>query len=139
MKIVSFKIKRLLNVFFNYITSPIKSYKTKRLQAKYQKNNILDFEKLTKCKHATTLELMRLTEKKSKIGDNDFKFLNEELEKGRMFLNSEKNKEVIKSPCFYDPEIVDIHNENLRNNSPSLAELKKIQKDRATNFLKKKF
>jgi len=145
MKTLFLTLKKQLNVFFNYVLLQIKASKFKQLEAEILKENIIVLEKLTNTKHEHILKLMRLTNKNSKVGDNDFKFLNEELQKDRVKIitNDILNKTVAKSPRFYEPEIIDIHNENLNENAPSIYALyetettnAKLQLDRKKRKLK---
>lgn len=61
--------------------------------------------------------------------------LNEELIKGKAHIMS-IHKYVSKTPFLYDPDVVDIHNENYHNNKFTLSEILKQESEYVKNSLK---
>lgn len=113
-----FSLKNKLNNFFNKISNTVESILKIYLKKREAKKNKIKFE-------GDNIGLIDrinfITNFDYDYGDNKMVELNNEL------MNRRKLIAPAIRPCFYDPEINEIHNENLDN--PNLRPLSQIIKD----------
>jgi hypothetical protein len=124
------------NLWFKYVTNP-KFEREKIKKAKDEANKHKEnFEK----KHNTAVEHIKQLMFNDKLYSEHYggriDFRNEELLKGRKHL-LKYAKYVNKVPKFYEPEICDIHNENLNLNGSSLKAIMDKQDKLSYDDLKK--
>jgi hypothetical protein len=100
-----------------FFDEPYHRYIENKAKAKKQKQYIRGFNSLTGVDYTRVLSIM---DKDKNRPDNYYEHINEELTKHRKLIQSQKFSY---TPMFYEPEIIDIHNENLNPNEPSLKEL----------------
>jgi hypothetical protein len=106
-----------LRIKSRFFVEPYLRYKENTSKAKKQKEYIRGFNSLTGVDYTRVLSIM---DKDKSRPDNYYEHINEELTKHRKLMQSQKFSY---TPKFYEPEIIDIHNENLNPNVPSLKEL----------------
>lgn len=142
----SFK-RKIDNLIFRFFKKPYQNYIQKRI-AKKNVNDIhkrfiksfnLQPNRIIEIMYRTDIAAQRLTMKPKtvKMTDEEYKaFLLEERRQSANSLN--KMKQYIKASLFYEPEIIEIHNENLDNNKgPSLSQLVARDTTEATSSLTK--
>jgi hypothetical protein len=118
---------RIKTIYLNYV---------KKRQHKKELNNLIkNFEKTYKVSVKRINEIIKhpkvYSETILKRG-----YYNDELKKGRRHI-SDVNEFVKKTPFLYEPEIIDIHNENCHNNKFTLDKLIKKENNLSYEFLKK--
>jgi hypothetical protein len=106
-----------LSIKSRFFIKPYRRYKENTSKAKKQKEYIRGFNSLTGVDYARVLSIM---DKDKSRPDNYYEHINEELTKHRKLMQSQTFSY---TPKFYEPEIIDIHNENLNPNAPSFLEL----------------
>jgi len=105
----------ILNLWSKYITGPIKSRRELKKQIAQRNAAIKSFEKTYGVSHKATLRAMKIGVPQEQTRDE---YLTEQLHKHL------KNMNYSKAPCFYEPEICDIHNDNPdRLSHPTLKEV----------------
>lgn len=126
------KIKNYFKaLYFNYITKP-KWDKENKIKA----NNIKkEFEEKQKVSIERIKEIM-FHEKLVFKNNNKLEYLNEKLVEGRANVIKE-SKYVSHIPAFYEPEICEIHNENLHLKNKTFNELILDENENARLMLKK--
>jgi hypothetical protein len=157
IKKIMWNIKlHLSNFIYRNFKKPIQEKKEKILIEKAKKELIKNFENNIGVKHKAVLRLNDIVNKDFSLGEKQ-KYLNDKLKEGARAMVSYTNK----SPMYYDPEIVNIHNEfnELREtptfkniieeendlNSQRLREQeyqfyrKNYSKEKKLNLLKKRF
>jgi hypothetical protein len=114
---MKFKIKRFFfNLWFKYIKLPYLNYLDKKNERDFKKNVIKSFEKQFHVHPDVIKEAIIANEKINWGKKPNVKFTYDEYQ---IFLTEELKKSAIltqktrKSPFFYDPEIIDIHNESV--------------------------
>lgn len=130
--------KKLKNVWVKFVKEPIlRTYQKNKEKRELNKKLInirKDFENRFNVKVKHVKELMY---PKGVIPTNDsFErqvFLNQELEKARKLLSDPRN--VNKHVFFYEPEMVDIHNESTHLLTKDLNEIKKLDYENAKTVL----
>lgn len=119
------------NWWFNNVKNPIKQKKGKREREKYVKELKDNFSKKFNVDVEKTIKIMTQSAYSSYEVDND-KLLVE----NRLDIN--KRKTLYKfAPFVYEPEIVDVHNENLNLDNPPMNEIITTDNDKALNDLTK--
>lgn len=112
------KIKSFFNtLYFKYVTNP-KWKKEREIKNKKFKK---DFEEKQKIAVNRIKEIM-YHDKVYFENNTKLQYLNEKLVEGKVNVNK-MSKFVSHIPAFYEPEICEIHNENLHLNTKSLNEL----------------
>jgi hypothetical protein len=105
----------ILNLWPKYITEPIKSRRDLKKQTAQRNAVIKDFEQRYGVSHKATLRAMKIGVDQEQTRE---KYLNEQLH------NHLKTMDYSKAPCFYEPDICEIHNENPdRLDHPPLKEV----------------
>jgi len=141
MKEIKNITEKVKNLWIKYIKEPIfrtyKKNKEKRELDRKIANIRKDFEKRFDIK---INDVKRLMYPKGVVPTNNpFErqvFLNQELEKAKKLLSNPKN--VNRHVFFYEPEIVEIHNESTYLLTKDLAEIKKIDYEDSKAELRKK-
>ena len=119
------------NWFNKTITQPIKDKKIKRAHDKYIKELKYNFSKKFNVNIDKTINIMNGPGySPSNVNNSDL------LVKNRIEMN--KTKTILGnriSPFLYEPDIIDIHNENININegNPTFQELIKIENEKASN------
>lgn len=125
----SFK-EKMINLFIKYIKTPIlvciikietykQNLKDKKIRQQFEENTGVSIDRI---KFMTSFD--------GKYGDSKIDYYNEKLKNSRQSINSTN------IPCFYEPEIVSVHNENLDTyNFNPLSEVVKKDNDEAKNIL----
>jgi hypothetical protein len=146
----SFKVRFLnsLNIFFNKfknlkfllaiknwwylnITKPSKEKKDKKEHEEYVKELKSNFSKKFNVNVEKTIEIMSQPGYSPHVVDNDRLLI-----ENRLDIN--KRKSLYKfAPFVYEPKIVDVHNENLNTNNPTIDEIKSIDSNKANDDLNK--
>jgi hypothetical protein len=133
--------KKVKNIWVKYVKEPIlrtyKKNKEKRELNRKIANIREDFEERFKIKIKDVKELMY--HEKVSTTNNPFErqvFLNQELEKAKKLLSDPKN--VNNHVFFYEPEMVEIHNESTYLLTKDLNEIKRIDFENSIAELRKK-
>lgn len=119
------------NWWFNNITNPIKQKRVKRQNEKYVKELKDNFAKKFNVDVEKTIKIMSQSAYSPYEVDNDRLLI-----ENRLDIN--KRKSLYKfAPFIYEPEIVDVHNENLNPNNPSINEIISNDNNKASDDLDK--
>jgi len=119
------------NWWFNNITKPIKQKRAKKEHENYVKELKANFAKKFNVDVEKTIKIMSQSAYSPYEVDNDRLLI-----ENRLDIN--KRKSLYKfAPFIYEPEIVDVHNENLNPNNPSVNEIISTDNDEALNDLTK--
>ncbi len=121
-------VKEKINItWYNIIIKPFLNYLDKKKKEREHVNLVNEFEK----KFSTDIDRVKYIMYKD--DDNNHinidpvgheKYLNEKLLEGRGHM-LKIHKYVNKTSFLYDPEIIDIHNDNLNPNAPTISEISK--------------
>lgn len=132
-------VKFIFNLWSNNVTKPIQERKAKKEHEKYVKELKANFNEKF---NVDTNHINKLIDATKANLNEDYKI--DHLIENSVEINKLKSKLKI-SPFFYEPEIVDIHNENLNFENPELYRLidddNRIAKNELTkqeNFIKRK-
>lgn len=111
---IKFKIKRFFsNLWFKYVKKPYLNYLDKKEKHNFHKNVIKSFEKQFGVHPDIVKEAIIANEKKYWGKKPNVKFSHKEYE---LFLKEQLKKSAKPNngvPFFYEPEIIDIHNESI--------------------------
>ena len=117
------------NWWFNNIKNPIKQKRAKKKRENYVKNLKANFAKKFNVDIEKTLRVMKHPNFSPYEIDNDRLLID-----NRLDIN--KRKSLYKfAPFIYEPEIVDVHNENLSLNNPPINEIILTGDDKAVSDL----
>lgn len=117
------------NLWFKYVMSPRQKRKEKQLEKENIKNLKKRFEKDFNISPESVVKMINTDNKHQTSRD----YLNEKLVEGRIAMRSSFG---YKTPYLFDPEIIDIHNENIdRPSYPSIERIKSNDNDATTNIL----
>jgi hypothetical protein len=125
------------NWFYNKVIKPYQTKKAEREHKKYIKDLQNNFSKKFNVDVEKTIKIM------NGPGYSPHKYDTDELlVKNRIEMN--KTKDILgnrMSPFLYEPDIIDIHNENLNINegNPTFQELVKIENDKASSSAFKQY
>lgn len=119
------------NWWFNNVKNPIKQKKAKIEREKYVKELKDNFSKKFNVDVEKTIKIMSQSAYSPYEVDNDRLLI-----ENRLDIN--KRKSLYKfAPFVYEPEIVDVHNENLNLNNQTINEIISTDNDKASNDLTK--
>jgi hypothetical protein len=119
------------NWWFNNIKNPIKQKRAKKERENYVKELKANFAKKFNVDIEKTIRVMNHPNFSPYEVDND-----RLLVENRLDIN--KRKSLYKfAPFIYEPEIVDVHNENLNTNNPPINEIINSDDDKSRNELTK--
>ena len=119
------------NWWFVNITNPIKQKKAKKEHENYVKELKDNFAKKFNVNVEKTIKIMSQSAYSPYEFDNDRLLI-----ENRLDIN--KRKSLYKfAPFIYEPEIVDVHNENLNLDNPPINEIITSDNDKASNDLTK--
>jgi hypothetical protein len=119
------------NWWFNNIKNPIKQKRAKKERENYVKELKANFAKKFNVDVEKTIRVMNHPNYSPYEVDND-----RLLVENRLDIN--KRKSLYKfAPFIYEPEIVDVHNENLNTNNPPINEIINSDDDKSRNELTK--
>ena len=125
------------NLWLKYVINP-KFEREKIKKAKDEANKYKEnFEKLHNTAVEHVKQLMFHDKVYSEYHGGKLNFRNEELLKGRKHIHKNSNYYVNRIPKFYEPEICEIHNENLNLNGSSLKAIMGKQDKSSYDDLKK--
>ena len=132
-------VKFIFNLWVNNVTKPIQERKAKKSREKYVKELKNNFNETF---NVDTNHINKLIEVTKPNLNEDYKI--DHLIENSVEINKLKSKGKV-APFIYEPEIVDIHNENLNLENPELYKLiddnNRIAKNELTkqeNFIKRK-
>ena len=132
-------IKNIFNFWYNNVTKPIQERKAKKEREKYVKELKKNFNETF---NVDTNHINKLIDATKPNLNEDYKI--DHLIENSVEINKLKSKSKV-APFIYEPEIVDIHNENLNLENPELHKLidddGRIAKNELTkqeNFIKRK-
>lgn len=132
-------IKNIFNFWYNNVTKPIQERKAKKEREKYVKELKKNFNETF---NVDTNHINKLIDATKPNLNEDYKI--DHLIENSVEINKLKSKGKV-APFIYEPEIVDIHNENLNLENPELHKLidddSRIAKNELTkqeNFIKRK-
>lgn len=132
-------VKFIFNLWSNNVTKPIQERKAKKSREKYLKDLKNNFNETF---NVDTNHINKLIDATKPNLNEDYKI--DHLIENSIEINKLKSKGKV-SPFIYEPEIVDIHNENLNLENPELHKLidddGRIAKNELTkqeNFIKRK-
>ena len=128
-------MKKFFTEIFSLLEKYYLNYIKKRQRKKELNNLIENFEKTYK---VSVKEIDEIIKHPKVYSETILKrgYHNDELKKGRRHI-SDVNEFVKKTPFLYEPEIIDIHNENCHNNKFTLDKLIKKENNLSYEFLKK--
>lgn len=119
------------NWWFNNIKNPIRQKRAKKERENYVKELKANFAKKFNVDVEKTIRVMNHPNYSPYEVDND-----RLLVENRLDIN--KRKSLYKfAPFIYEPEIVDVHNENLNTNNPPINEIINSDDDKSRNELTK--
>jgi hypothetical protein len=119
------------NWWFNNIKNPIRQKRAKKERENYVKELKANFAKKFNVDVEKTIRVMNHPNYSPHEVDND-----RLLVENRLDIN--KRKSLYKfAPFIYEPEIVDVHNENLNTNNPPINEIINSDDDKSRNELTK--
>ena len=119
------------NWWFNNIKNPIRQKRAKKERENYVKELKANFAKKFNVDVEKTIRVMYHPNYSPHEVDND-----RLLVENRLDIN--KRKSLYKfAPFIYEPEIVDVHNENLNTNNPPINEIINSDDDKSRNELTK--
>lgn len=132
-------VKFIFNLWSNNVTKPIQERKVKKSREKYLKELKNNFNETF---NVDTNHINKLIDATKPNLNEDYKI--DHLIENSVEINKLKSKGKV-APFIYEPEIVDIHNENLNLENPELYKLidddSRIAKNELTkqeNFIKRK-
>jgi hypothetical protein len=132
-------VKFIFNLWSNNVTKPIQERKAKKSREKYVKELKKNFNETF---NVDTNHINKLIDATKPNLNEDYKI--DHLIENSVEINKLKSKGKV-APFIYEPEIVDIHNENLNLENPELHKLidddGRIAKNELTkqeNFIKRK-
>jgi hypothetical protein len=128
LKKIIFDIKNYIPLLiYRFIKKPIQEKKERKLVEEAKKDLIKNFEKSFNVNHKEILKLNSVVNTDFSLSDRK-RYLNEKLKEGAKSLVSYTNK----SPMFYEPEIINIHNEfNELSETPTYKDI--IQEENQLN------
>jgi hypothetical protein len=137
------KIKKikiyLSNLWFSYIKKPF--YYDLIVEPRIKKEHAIKIAKLKKefeQKQKTSIQRIKEVMFHEKVyfeNNPKFNYLNQKLVEGRENVNK-MSKYVAKTPFFYEPEICDVHNENIKLTNKNIHRLITYEKNLAWHSLK---
>jgi hypothetical protein len=117
--------------FYNKFIKPNKEKKKKKEYDDYVKELKSNFSKKFNVNVEKTIEIMSQPGYSPYVVDNDRLLI-----ENRLDIN--KRKSLYKfAPFVYEPKIVDVHNENLNSNNPTIDEIKSNDSNKANDDLNK--
>jgi hypothetical protein len=128
-------MKKFFTEIFSLLGKIYLNYVKKRQHKKELNNLIENFEKTYK---VSVKEINEIIKQPKVYSETILKrgYHNDKLKEGREHI-LKIDKFVKKTPFIYEPEIIDIHNENCHNNKFTLDELIKKENNLSYDFLKK--
>jgi hypoxanthine phosphoribosyltransferase len=119
---------------YKYFKKPIQERKQKFMAEKAKKELIKSFEKSFGVKHKAVLRINEIVNTDYSLSDKN-KYLKEKLKEGAKAMVGYTNK----SPMFYEPDIVNIHNDfNEFNEEPTLRDIIKEETSLADKIFREK-
>lgn len=116
---------KISNLFYRWVKKPIQDRKQRKLVEKAQRDLIKSFEKSFNVNHNEILRLNKMVNTNFSLSEKQT-YLNQKLKEGAEAMAGYTNK----SPMFYDPEIINIHNDfNELKEKPTLYEIIKEESD----------
>lgn len=110
---------KIIYLFNKFVKKPLQDRKKRKIEEKARKELIHSFEKKFNVNHNEILRLNKKVNTNFSLSEKH-KYLNEKLKDGAKFMVNYTNK----SPMFYDPEIVNIHNDfNELRDKPTFNEI----------------
>lgn len=137
LKKITNKVK---NIFDKLFLKPVQKYLEQKEKERKHKKIVNEFEKTFKT-NINEIKAIMYHKGHKNFGLNvdpevREKYLNDTLLQGRQHI-IKINKYIGKTPLFYEPDMIEIHNENLNPNAPTLEALIKMDGNNIKNAFKK--